>query len=209
MCTLCGKEGHKANNRLFHPEGNPNAKVGPARASKKNAVHQPPRNIGELDDEQYDNHDGNVSEEEDNISDDDSDLDFGEHTLVWTVDEQAHDLVEPGVNGEYGHSLPKFQGPDEGIYPGDILDMDPDGSLLPVFEKFFTEDMFTKMGEATNHFGVEYVKKWKNLSRTEFASFLGIIIYMGLINYNGNRRKLWENTNLFVRTGMSNQNCYV
>ena len=22
-CTLCGKEGHKANNRLFHPEGNP------------------------------------------------------------------------------------------------------------------------------------------------------------------------------------------
>ena len=61
-CTLCGKEGHKANNRLFHPEGNPNAKVGPSRAAKKNAVHhQPPRNTGELDDEQPHNDDQNNS----------------------------------------------------------------------------------------------------------------------------------------------------
>jgi hypothetical protein len=77
-CTLCGKEGHKANNRLFHPEGNPNAKVGPSHAAKKNAVHQPPRNTGELDDEQPHNDDQNDSEEEGNISDTESDNEFGD-----------------------------------------------------------------------------------------------------------------------------------
>ena len=85
-CTLCGKEGHKANNRLFHPEGNPNAKVGPSRAAKKNAVHQPPRNTGELldDEQQPHNDDQNGSEEEGNISDTESDNGFGEHTtLIW------------------------------------------------------------------------------------------------------------------------------
>ena len=86
ICSFCGKEGQKANNRLFHPEGNPNAKVlvGPSRAAKKNAVHQPPRNIGELDDEQpHNNDDQNNSEEEGNISDTESDNGFGEYTLIW------------------------------------------------------------------------------------------------------------------------------
>ena len=35
---------------------------------------------------------------------------------------------------------------------GDILDIDPDGSLIPVFNKFFNNDMFTNMGVSTNDF---------------------------------------------------------
>ena len=205
-CTVCGKEGHKANNRFFHPEGNPNAKVGPARGPKKNAIHQPPRNTGEIDDEKADNDVGNDSEEDSNNSDTDSDEDFAEQPLIWKVDDQAHDPVDPGVNGQFGHPLPPFQGPDEGIYLGDILDIDPDGSLLPVFNKFFNNDMFTTMGNATNDFGHLYVKKWKNLWRSELAAFIGLIVHMGLVNYNGPRHKLWENTwkgSVFVRTVMT------
>ena len=44
------------------------------------------------------------------------------------------------------------------------------------------------------------------MKRSELAAFLGIGIYMGLIKYNGDRRKLWENTwkgNLFVRSVMT------
>ena len=37
-CSLCGIEDHKANNKINHPDGNPNAKVGIARSSKKSAV---------------------------------------------------------------------------------------------------------------------------------------------------------------------------
>ena len=64
-------------------------------------------------------------------------------------------LNEPGVNGEFCHPLPQFQGPDEETYMGDILDIDPpDGSLIiPVFNKFFNNDMFTKIGVSTNDFG--------------------------------------------------------
>ena len=52
-CSLFGLEGHKANNKTFHPDGNPNAKVGIARSSKKSAVAKPKRNVGEIDDERY------------------------------------------------------------------------------------------------------------------------------------------------------------
>ena len=66
---------------------------------------------------------------------------------------------------------------------------------IPVFNKFFNNDMFTTMGQATNDFGhIYYVKKWKNLSRSELAAFIGLIDHMGLVNYNGPRHKLWEDT---------------
>ena len=73
---------------------------------------------------------------------------------------------------------------------GDILDIDFDGSLILVFNKFFNNDMFTKMGESTNDFGQTYVKKQTNLSCSELAAFLGLVVYMGLIDYTGVRRKL-------------------
>ena len=100
--------------------------------------------------------------------------------------------------------MPAFSGPPEGIFAGDILDWNPDGNLMQVFNKFFTNDMFKKMGNATNHFGELYVKKWKEMTRRELAAFLGLVIYMGLIKYGGERRKLWENnwkgTYSFVRS---------
>jgi hypothetical protein len=205
-CTLCGIEGHRANNKLFHPEGNPNAKVGLSRVAKKNAVHQPPRNVGELDDEMHNNSLDLHSDEEEVISDAEENQFSGEDMLNWHVDEEAHDPVQPGLNGQFGHQLPDFRGPPEGIHLGDIMDLNPDGSLIPIFSKFFTDDMFENMGQATNSFGQLYVKKWKEMKRSELAAFLGIVIYMGLIKYNGDRRKLWENTwkgNLFVRSVMT------
>ena len=90
---------------------------------KKNAVHQPPRNTGELlDDEQRYNDDYINSEEEDNVSVESSDIEFGEHPLEWTVDEHAHVPVEPGVINVYGQPLYVFQGRHEGIHQGDILE---------------------------------------------------------------------------------------
>ena len=41
-----------ANNKIFHPDGNPNAKIGIAWSSKKSAVAKPKRNVGEIDDDE-------------------------------------------------------------------------------------------------------------------------------------------------------------
>ena len=205
-CTICGIEGHKANNKLFHPEGNPNAKVGPARASKKNAVHQPPRNVGEIEDEIQNCNLKNDSDDEVDDSDSGEDDFFGESTLSWTIDEAAHDPVQPGFHGPFGQPMPEFKGPPEGIFGDDIADWEEDGNLMQVFNKFFSNEMFEKMGIATNNFGALYVKNWKEMSRSELAAFLGLIIYMGLIKYGGERRKLWANNwkgSLFVRSVMS------
>ena len=205
-CTICGIEGHKANNKLFHPEGNPNAKVGPARASKKNAVHQPPRNVGEIEDEIQNCNLKNDSDDEVDDSDSGEDNFFGESTLSWTIDEAAHDPVQPGFHGPFGQPMPEFKGPPEGIFGDDIADWEEDGNLMQVFNKFFSNEMFEKMGIATNNFGALYVKNWKEMSRSELAAFLGLIIYMGLIKYGGERRKLWANNwkgSLFVRSVMS------
>ncbi len=189
-CTICGIEGHKANNKLFHPEDNPNAKVGPARASKKNAIHQPPQNVGELDDENHNNMLGNDSEEEGNVSDSEDEQYFGEDMLNWMDDEKAHDEVQKDVNLLFGQSIPLFSGPPEDIFAADILDWQPDNNLMQAFNKFFTNDMLETMGNATNHFGEMYVKKWKEMIRSELAAFLGILIYMGLIKYGGDRYRL-------------------
>jgi hypothetical protein len=51
--SLCVIEDRKANNKTFHLDGNPNAKVGIARSSKKSAVAKPKRNVGKIDDERY------------------------------------------------------------------------------------------------------------------------------------------------------------
>jgi len=91
---------------------------------------------------------------------------------------------------------------------GYTVDIDPDGSLIPVFNKFFNNDTFTKLGVSINVFGHAYVKMWTNLSLSELAAFLGLIVHMGLINYTGIRCKLWQNTrkgNLFARTVMTNE----
>ena len=44
------------------------------------------------------------------------------------------------------------------------------------------------MGKATNNFGAMYVKNWKEMTRIELAAFIGLVIYMGLIIYGGERR---------------------
>jgi hypothetical protein len=51
-CSKCGKEGHNANNKLFHPESIPNGKVGSERTYAKSAAQLPTRNSGEIDDEE-------------------------------------------------------------------------------------------------------------------------------------------------------------
>ena len=72
---------------------------------------------------------------------------------------------------------------------------------------FFTTEMLDKMLDATNNFGTLYVKGFnQNITTTEFKAILGLIIYMGLINYKGTRRKLWAKDwkgNEFVRTVMN------
>jgi hypothetical protein len=137
-CTICGIEVHKANNKLFHPEGNPNAKVGPARASKKNAVHQPPRNVGEIEDEIQNSNLRNDSDDEINESDGSDDQFFGENMLFWTNDEEAHDPVQPGLNGPFGQPMPVFSGPPEGIFVEDLVDWEANGNLMQVFNNFST-----------------------------------------------------------------------
>ena len=69
-CSRCGKEGHNANNKLFHPESIPKAKVGSDRVNAKSAAQQPTRNCGEIDDEEEPP--DMVSDSEDEDSDNDS-----------------------------------------------------------------------------------------------------------------------------------------
>ena len=96
-CSVCGKEGHKANNKLFHPDGNPNAKIGPIRTSKKSAVQPPPRHIGEIDDEGDEDEVPGLGLESDDEDDDipvlqdgDSDMEWGEEALDWGEDDGTH-----------------------------------------------------------------------------------------------------------------------
>ena len=85
--------------------------------------------------------------------------------------------------------MPRFHGSEPGIFLGDIADIDPNEDSF-----FFTQAMFDKMLTATNSFGQLYDKKWKPVTGNETQAFLGLIIHMGLINYTGERPKLWANT---------------
>ena len=206
-CSLCGIEGHKANNKTFHPDGNPNAKVGIARSATKSAVTKPTRNVGEIDDERYQLDIVDDSDEEEDASHAEDQEVWGLESLNWSRDPNAHDPVQPSEGDKFGHPLPACQGSEPGIFLGDIADIDPNEDWMTVLSFFFTQDMFNKMLAATNSFGVLYVKKWKPVTGSEMQAFLGLIIHMGLINYTGERPKLWANTwkgNVFVRSVMSN-----
>ena len=60
------------------------------------------------------------------------------------------------------------------------------------------------MGNAANHFGKMYVKKWRGSTRSELAQ--KFFVYRHLHGSGGDRYKLWKNSwkgNLFVRSDMS------
>ena len=73
-CSICGIEGH---NKIFHPDGNPKAKIGIARSSKKSAVAKSKRNVGEIDDKRYQLDIADGSDEEEDHSDDEEDTVWG------------------------------------------------------------------------------------------------------------------------------------
>lgn len=56
---------------------------------------------------------------------------------------------------------------------------------------FWTIDMCKQMVEATNSYGINYIKKWITLFPSEFLAFLGIITYMGIVSYSS-RRAYWQ-----------------
>ena len=64
-CSICGNEGHKANNQKYHPDIQPNAKTVTVRTTKKSAAQLPNRNSGEIDDEEEAPELLNDSEDED------------------------------------------------------------------------------------------------------------------------------------------------
>eukprot|EP01035_Chromulina_nebulosa_P032202 gene32202-42990_t len=204
-CSICGKEGHKANNKHFHPAGNPNAKIiGPRSIAKISAVQMPKRNSGEIDDE--DEPPELISDSEDEDSDNESipglesdsdskfDEEWGEDSLRWEEDEHAHDPVVEGQNGDCGYPLPTFKGAEPGPHLADTLDADPDDPLH-AFQQFWPPELFNQMLDATNSFGRLYVKRWtKDITGALLQAFLGLVIHLGLINYTGHRWRLRENT---------------
>ena len=138
-CSLCGIEGHKANNKTFHPDGNPNAKVGIARSAKKSAVTKPTRNVGEIDDERYQLDIVDGSDEEEDASHAEDQEVWGLESLNWSRDPNAHDPVQPSEGDKFGHPLPAFQGSEPGIFLGDIADIiDPNEDWMTVLSFFFT-----------------------------------------------------------------------
>jgi len=199
-CSLCGIEGHKANNKHFHPDGNPRAKPVLSRPAKKNAPFQPPRNSGEIDDEVENNAETLHSDDEDNDSDGDNDLDYGEDNLEWVEDLESSEVVEMGPNGLPQQQLPLILGDYAGPCVPEDFDA-PASTVLDHFFLFFTTEMLDKMPLTILGLIIN-----QNISTTEFKAFLGLIIYMGLINYKGTRRKLWAKDwkgNEFVRTVMN------
>ena len=115
---------------MFHPDGNPNAKVGIPRSSKKSAVATPKRNVGEIDDERYQLDIVDGSDEEEDASHAEDQEVWGLESLNWSRDPNAHDPVQPSEGDKFGHPLPAFQGSEPGIFLGDIADIDPNESTL-------------------------------------------------------------------------------
>ena len=196
-CSKCGREGHNANNKLFHPESLPRGKIASDRQTSSSAAKLPNRNCGEIDDE--DESPDMICDEEDSDSDDDSidgilndfESEWGEEALFWEEDDEAHNL---GVFGPIESHLPPFKGPQPGPHLEDALDMDPNDPLVP-FQLFWPPENFEKMLVATNSYGRLYVKRWtKAVTGAELQAFLGLVIHIGLINHTGTREKLWENT---------------
>lgn len=212
-CSICGKEGHKANNKHFHPTGNPNAKIGVVRATVRSAVQRPPRNTGEIDDEDDSKEVDSGTEDEDSddeavydASDMENDSQWGEASLRWEEDEHAHDPLPGDQNDESGPHLPRYHGQQPGIHLADALDMDSN-DVKQAFALFWPPAVVEKMCQATSSFGRLYVKRWtKPITIDEFHAFLGLVIHLGLISYTGLRQKLWENSwkgNQFVRAVMT------
>ena len=123
-CSTCGKEGHNANNKLFHPESIPKAKVGSDRSNAKSAAQLPTRNSGEIDDEEEPPDMVLDSEDEDSDNDSlpglvsDSESEWGDEALFWEEDDQAHD---PAPVGPIEAQLPPFKGPESGPHLADAL----------------------------------------------------------------------------------------
>ncbi len=145
-CRTCGKEGHNASNKHFHPENNPNAKVGSDRVNAKSAPEQPTRNIGEIDDEEQPT-DMVIDSEEEESDDDlppgldcDSDSEWGDEMLFWDEYTQGHDAAPVGP---IEASLPPFKGSQPGPILGDALDMDPNDPLQ-AFQFFFHRNISKK-----------------------------------------------------------------
>ena len=205
-CSICGLEGHKANNRNFHPQGNPNARVGHSMPSIRNSLQRTHRNVGEIDDELPAQQLHNDSEDEDTDTDHFNDDEFGTDMLFWEDDPHSHDPVDEGQFEPWRQDLPPFKGPAPGPNLAGLRDIDAKDLRIP-FSRFFTPEMFDKMLHATNSFGRLYVKRWtKPVSNEEFQAFIGIVLHLGLIKFTGRRQKLWENTkkgNAFVRSIMS------
>jgi hypothetical protein len=141
-----------------------------------------------------------------NDSDSDSDEEWGEESLRWEEDENAHDPVPDRQNSGCGYTLPTFKGQEPGPnLVADALDVQPNNPLQ-AFKLFWPPELFNKMLDATNSFGRLYVKRWSDITGALFQAFLGLIIHLGLINYTGVRPKLWENSwkgNQFVRSVMT------
>ena len=208
-CSRCGKEGHNANNKLFHPDSIPKAKAASDRQTSKSAAQQPTHNCGEVDDE--DEPPELLSDSEDEDSDDDtlpglvsdSESEFGEEALFWEEDDEAHNPVQLGP---IEAQLPPFKGPKSGPHLADALDMDPTDPVQ-AFALFWPGELLEKMRVATSSYGRLYIKRWtKEVSFDEMQAFLGLVIHLGLINSTGYRQQLWENTwkgNQFVRSVMT------
>ena len=176
----------------------------------------PNRNIGEIADEDEPPELLSDSEDEDSdneslpglVSDSDSDSDeeWGEESLRWEEDENAHDPAPDRQNSGCGYPLPTLKGQEPGPnLVAEALDVEPNNPIQ-AFKQFWPPELFNKMLDATNSFGRLYVKRWSDITGALFQAFLGLIVHLGLINYTGVRPKLWENSwkgNQFVRSVMT------
>ena len=109
--------------------------------------------------------------------------------LVWldcqnceaVVDEFGDEVVPPT------DFLVERKGPVKSLFQ-DITDpLD----FVKQFNLYWTITMCEQMVLSTNSYGAKYIKGWKEMRRSEFLAFVGVITCMGIVTYTS-RKAYWQ-----------------
>ena len=196
-CKSCGMVGHNSRNRIC-PKFTVPSPVARVNLDIQQTENQPILNL--------DQNQGN-NDEEDEINDD-----LAEEEVLNEVD------IDDGVAAEEmtneGWTLTDFQ--DDGILPeldtycGVNFAFMHSNNCLTCFDSFacfFDDNVMRSFVTASQNWGqINFADNWKQLTASEFNTFLAIILVLGLIPVSS-RDSVWDENGLgipFIKSIMSN-----
>ena len=152
----------------------------------------------EIDDESYD------SDASDDTSESDFDFDYDE--LVDNLDELELSDEDLNVDTEEMNLMSESYVTDGGFTSISLKEPTP----IAIFRTFFTEEILNLITDQTNTYGKrkkrsnnqKKTSNWKDVSKKEIESFLGLITLMG-INNLPNMKLYWNKDMIFHNTFIS------